>query len=176
MIVEAGTGFGMLALVIGYLPVLYQAFTKRELAISLLDARAGSPSSAAEMLGRHVGMEGKLEQLLERWEDWGGQLLEPQMKLPVLSLYRSQHDNQSWVGSLTTILDACALLLAVAEGGPREQPSEVARVERRDAALNRLVDGGDALPLVRLPVHARHAHTTQSQREDLRPEKILMKI
>ena len=52
---EAGLGFGFLALVIGYFPVTYQAFSNRETSISLLDARAGSPPSAAEMLRRHRG-------------------------------------------------------------------------------------------------------------------------
>ncbi|HBY94432.1 MAG TPA: two pore domain potassium channel family protein, partial [Chloroflexi bacterium] len=47
-VVEAGTGFGFLALVIGYLPVLYQAFSRREMRVSLLDARAGSPPRAVE--------------------------------------------------------------------------------------------------------------------------------
>ncbi len=50
---EAGMGFGFLALVIGYLPVLNQSFSRREVNISLLDARAGSPPTAAEMLRRH---------------------------------------------------------------------------------------------------------------------------
>src|SRR5439155_491300 len=48
-IVEAGMGLGFLAIVIGYLPVLYQAFSRRELNISLLDARAGSPLPATEL-------------------------------------------------------------------------------------------------------------------------------
>src|SRR2546422_11719550 len=52
-VLEAGMGLGFLGIVIGYLPVLYQAFSRRELNISLLDARAGSPSTAAELLRRH---------------------------------------------------------------------------------------------------------------------------
>jgi len=52
-VVEAGTGLGFLALVIGYLPVLYQSFSRREVAIVLLDARAGSPPTAMELLLRH---------------------------------------------------------------------------------------------------------------------------
>ena len=53
VVVEAGIGFGFLAIVIAYLPVLYQAFSRREVSISLLDARAGSPPSAGELLRRH---------------------------------------------------------------------------------------------------------------------------
>ena len=47
---EAGMGFGFLAVVIAYLPTLYGAFSQREVNISLLDARAGSPPSAGEFL------------------------------------------------------------------------------------------------------------------------------
>src|SRR5439155_862903 len=52
-VIETGTGFAFLALVIGYFPVIYQAFSRREMAISLLDARAGSPPTAGELLWRY---------------------------------------------------------------------------------------------------------------------------
>lgn len=119
-VVEAANGFGLLAIVIGYLPVLYQAFSRREVSISLLDARAGSPSSAAEMLRRH-GESGHLRDLnhvLHDWERWSAELLESHLSYPVLCYFRSQHDNQSWLSSMTTILDTCALLLVGVEGTP----------------------------------------------------------
>src|SRR5580698_2130894 len=53
VILESGTGFGFLAIVMGYFPVLYSAFSRREVSISLLDARAGSPPTAAELMRRH---------------------------------------------------------------------------------------------------------------------------
>jgi predicted membrane protein len=112
-VIEAANGFGLLAIVIGYLPVLYGAFSRREVNIALLDARAGSPSSAAEMLRRH-GESGNLDDLnavLHEWEHWSAELLESHLSYPVLCYFRSQHDNQSWLGSLTTILDTCALVL-----------------------------------------------------------------
>jgi hypothetical protein len=121
MIIEAGTGFGVLALLIGYLPVLFQSFAKREVNISLLDARAGSPPSAAEILSRYTERLDKLETLFERWEDWAAELLESHLTLPILCLYRSQHENQSWIASLTTILDTSSLLMAVVDAGPKWQ-------------------------------------------------------
>ena len=122
-VIEAANGFGLLAIVIGYLPVLYQAFSRREVNISLLDARAGSPSSAAEMLRRH-GESGHLHDLnlvLHEWEHWSAELLESHLSYPVLCYFRSQHDNQSWLSSLTTILDTCALVLVGVEGTPTWQ-------------------------------------------------------
>ncbi|MEP6570988.1 MAG: potassium channel family protein [Acidobacteriota bacterium] len=112
-VIEAANGFGLLAIVIGYLPVLYTAFSRREVNIALLDARAGSPSSAAEMLRRH-GESGHLRDLdavFHEWEHWAAELLESHLSYPLLCYFRSQHDNQSWLGSLTTILDSCALVL-----------------------------------------------------------------
>jgi len=111
-IIEVGTGLGFIALVIGYLPVIYQAFSRREVGISLLDAHAGSPSSALEMLRRHSQghvMDELIEHLHE-WENWSAELLESHLSYPVLMYYRSQHDRQSWLSALTTILDVSALL------------------------------------------------------------------
>jgi Ion channel len=115
-VLEAGTGFGFLALVMGYLPVLYQSFSRREATIALLDARAGSPPTAFELLRRHAGMGehglDALSDLLHDWERWSAELMESHLSYPVLAYFRSQHDNQSWIGSLTVILDVCALAMA----------------------------------------------------------------
>ena len=112
-VVEAGIGFGFLALVIGYLPVLYQSFSRREVTISLLDARAGSPPTAFELLRRHAGTHGldTLTELLGHWEQWSAELMESHLSYPVLAYFRSQHDNQSWIASLTAVLDCCALAM-----------------------------------------------------------------
>ncbi|WP_158751151.1 potassium channel family protein [Acidobacterium sp. S8] len=114
VIVEAGMGLGFVAMVIGYFPVLYGAFSKREVSISLLDARAGSPPSAVELLRRHSfeGGSAALILLLEEWERWSAELLESHISYPLLCYFRSQHTHQSWLSALTAILDACALLIA----------------------------------------------------------------
>ncbi len=120
---EAGMGLGFLAVVISYLPVLYQAFSKREITISLLDARAGSPPTAGELLRRFAaaGSLPQLRPLLVDWERWAAELLESHLSFPVLSFYRSQHDNQSWLATLTVILDTSALLIAGATGADNHQ-------------------------------------------------------
>jgi hypothetical protein len=117
-VVEAGTGFGFLAIVIGYLPVIYQAFSRRETNISLLDARAGSPPSAVEMLRRYGEVRAlpQLDLLLRQFEVWAAELLESHISYPALALFRSQHNNESWIAALTTILDVCALLIVGVEG------------------------------------------------------------
>jgi hypothetical protein len=118
-VLESGMGFAFLALVIGYLPMISQAFSRREVNISLLDARAGSPPTAAQLLSRHSRETGDdLHNLLRDWERWSAELLESHVSFPVLSYFRSQHDNQSWVAALTTILDACSLAVARIEEVP----------------------------------------------------------
>jgi Ion channel len=123
IILEAGTGFGFLAVVMGYFPVLYTAFSRREVSISLLDARAGSPPTAAELLKRHSyqGAEQALSQLLSEWERWSAELLESHISYTLLCYFRSQHTNQSWISALTAILDTSALLIAGVRGHEARQ-------------------------------------------------------
>ena len=117
IVVEAGTGLGFVALVLGYFPVLYNAFSRREVNISLLDARAGSPPSAAELMRRHAfdGGSAALIALLEDWERWCAELLESHISYPLLCFFRSQHNNQSWLGALCAVLDTCALMVATVQ-------------------------------------------------------------
>ena len=117
-VAESGLGFAFLAITIGYLPVIYQAFSRREIAISLLDARAGSPPTAGELLRRHpidTDPEGMTRLLLD-WERWAAELLESHLSYPVLAYFRSQHGNQSWLAALTTVLDTSALVVVGCEG------------------------------------------------------------
>ena len=123
LVMEAGLGLGFVAVVIGYFPVLYGAFSRREVNISLLDARAGSPPSAAELLRRHAFEGGSvaLVVLLEEWERWSAELLESHMSYPLLCFFRSQHTNQSWIAALCAVLDTCALMVASVQDLPGRQ-------------------------------------------------------
>jgi Ion channel len=119
-VLEAGTGLGFIAVIIGYLPVLYQLFSRREAAVIRLDGRAGSPPAASSLLQRHAGDDGLLQinMLLRDWESWGSELLESHLSYPMLAYYRSQHSDQSWVAALAVIMDCCALILVGLEGIP----------------------------------------------------------
>jgi hypothetical protein len=123
-VAQAATGFGFFAVVVGYLPVLYQAFSRREAFIVLLDARAGSPPAAGRMLLRTPpGADGGacLTGFLAGAERWSAGVLEGHLSFPVLGYYRSQHDDQSWLAALACTLDASALLLTVVDGADRTQ-------------------------------------------------------
>src|SRR5579864_1980941 len=120
---EAGMGFAFLGVVIGYLPVVYGSFSRREIQISMLDSRAGSPPAAVELLVRLAGRsedpgvdQSVLDEVLRDWEVWSAELLEAQISYPVLTFFRSQHSNQSWLAALTTMLDVTSLILSGIEG------------------------------------------------------------
>jgi hypothetical protein len=122
-VVEAGMGFGFLGIVIGYIPVVYASFSRREIQISIMDARAGSPPSATELLIRLAGQSDEpgvnqkvFDEVLREWERWAAELLESQISYPVLTFFRSQHTNQSWLAALTTMLDVTSLVLVGIEG------------------------------------------------------------
>ena len=161
IVVESGTGLGFVALVIGYVPVLYNAFSHREVSVALLDARAGSPPTSTELLRRHAfaGGQEALVVLLIEWERWSAEILESHISYPILCYYRSQHDNQSWLSALTAVLDSCALLISVVPGTASRQAQltftmarhalvdlgHVFRLERREAEW-RARGGPDRLP------------------------------
>ena len=123
MVAEGATGLGLFAVVIAYLPVLYQAFNRREVGVLLLDARAGSPPSGPELLHRmgSAGVASSLPDLFAQWERWVADVLESHMSYPLLALFRSPHDNTSWVTSLGSVLDAATLLLTAVEDEPDER-------------------------------------------------------
>jgi hypothetical protein len=122
-VLECALGLGFLGLIVGYLPVIYQSFSNRERAISLLDSRAGSPPTAFEVLRRAIGANNATEvvSLLREFEGWAAEILESHISYPVLCLYRSQHDNQSWLSALTAILDVSALVMVGVDSIPPQQ-------------------------------------------------------
>lgn len=147
-VAEAGIGFGFLAVVISYLPVLHQAFSKREIVISLLDARAGSPPTAGELLRRLAESHSLASAgpLLVEWERWAAELLESHLSFPVLRFYRSQHDNQSWVAALATMLDTTAVLIAGVDGPDGHQARLTFAMARHAAVDLGLVSRTPPLP------------------------------
>ena len=163
VIVECGTGLGLVALVIGYVPVLYNAFSHREVSVALLDGRAGSPPTSAELLRRHAfkGGQEALVVLLVEWERWSAEILESHISYPLLCYYRSQHDNQSWLSALTAVLDTCALLISVVPGEASRQAQLTFAVAR-----HALVDLGHVF---RLEEHEARIRANSAAHERLPP-------
>jgi hypothetical protein len=118
-VIDAGSGLAVIAIVIGYLPSLYQAFSRREATVSQLDARAGSPPSAGRLVLRSTQRDGwpALNRYLSGWETWVAELMETHLAYPVLAYFRSQHVNQNWLSAMCALLDACAFTVAAAPAG-----------------------------------------------------------
>jgi hypothetical protein len=119
-VIEAAAGLSFLGIAIGYLPALFQAFSRRETAVTRLDPRAGSPPTAAALLERSSQRGGwaELNAYMHEWENWTADLMETHLSYPILGYFRSQHLRQNWLAALTVVVDACAY--AIAYGPKRE--------------------------------------------------------
>ena len=142
--VEGALGISFLGLVVGYLPVLYQSFSKRELRISMLDALAGSPPSAEALLKHESRRPEKLEDQLERWEEWSAEVLENQLSFPMLGYFRSHHANQAWLTAMVAMIDATAVILLSAEGDLETQAALTFAMGRHTLADLRVTFGKPA--------------------------------
>lgn len=112
--VEAAIGLTLLALLISYLPSIYGAFSRREIAVSRLSVRAGSPPSAVEMLERahRARFFDRLDEVWQEWELWFVELEETHTSLPILSFFRSPHPDRSWVTAAGAVLDAASIRMS----------------------------------------------------------------
>jgi len=137
IVAEAGAGIALLTMVFAYLPVIYQSFSRREVRLTLLDAWAGSPPAAAEVL-RRVAVAGDLSPLgdfFKAWEYWCSEVLESHISYPALAYFRSQHQRQSWISALTTVLDVSALT-KVGIDGVSAWPAHLTFAIARHAAVD----------------------------------------
>jgi hypothetical protein len=116
VIAEAAIGLIELALLITYLPSIYQAFSRREALVTALEVRAGNPPAGATMLIRFTVL-GRLEKLSEeiwsRWEDWFSDIEESHTSFPALAFFRSPTPDRSWVSAAGAVLDAASLSVSV---------------------------------------------------------------
>lgn len=124
---EAVLGLGLAALLVAYLPTIHSAFSRREVAVNLLEVRADSPPSAVAMLQRFQRLGGwdSLSLEWERWEVWFAELEESHTSIAALAFYRSPRPTNSWITAAGTVMDAAALsrsLLAI----PRSVQADLA--------------------------------------------------
>lgn len=114
---EATIGLMLVALLIAYLPSMYNAFQRREAAVKLLEVRASSPPTAVEMLKRFNRIHGweRLSQQWETWEKWFADIEESHTSLAALVFFRSPQADHSWLTATGAVLDAASLTLAALE-------------------------------------------------------------
>jgi hypothetical protein len=123
---EAMLGLLLLTLLLSYLPTIYQAFSRRESTVALLELRAGTPPTAACLLGwlNHDGSVQNDDQQWATWEQWFVEIEESHTSLPILSFFRSPQPGRSWVTSGGLILDTAALLFAAVDA-PRPRQAQL---------------------------------------------------
>jgi hypothetical protein len=159
-LLEAATGVGVLFVVIGYMPSVYSAFSRREIAVSQLATRGGSPPTAGTLIRRAAGREHwrDLERDLQAWEEWAAELMETHLSYPLLSFYRSQHVNQNWLAALTAMVDVAAFVKATAPEGEVEAAEITYGIGRHALADLAHQHGLEPVPVDRL---------SDADREDL---------
>lgn len=123
---EATLGLLLLTLLLSYLPTIYQAFSRREVTVALLELRAGTPPTAATLLSwlNHDGSVQNDDQQWAQWEQWFVEIEESHTSLPILNFFRSPQPGRSWVASCGLILDTAALLFAAVDG-PRPRQAQI---------------------------------------------------
>lgn len=124
---EAALGLAELALLIGYLPTIYNAFARRERLVTKLEVRAGTPPSGVTVLVRFfvLGRADSLaDEMWDQWEDWFADVEESHTSQPSLPFFRSPQPDHNWVTAAGTVLDAAALR-ASAVDGPRDVKAEL---------------------------------------------------
>ena len=109
--VEATIGLGIVALLISYLPTLYTAYSTREQGVGLLTPMTGAPPSATELIWRlHAAQALKGGGIWGPTSLWFVAMDQSHSAFPALSRFPPQHEDQSWVATAGTVLDAAILL------------------------------------------------------------------
>lgn len=132
-LVETLTGLGTIALLISYLPALYGAYSKREARLLTLDDPLGARITPVRVIAVHSG-NGELDLLYRffaEWEMWTAEVLESHVSYPMLALFRSQHQGQSWITALGVVTDAATLTCACIQGAEQREPYFAYRRGRR---------------------------------------------
>lgn len=138
--IEAITGLGLAALLVGYLPTMYAAYSRRELEVSLLEVWADRPASAATLLTRYHQLR-RLDGLTEewrRWELWFAEVGQSHTTLSAIAFYRSAQPEQSWIVAAGAVLDASALSRSLLDIPPDVQADLTLRAGT--VALRRIAD------------------------------------
>jgi hypothetical protein len=139
-VAEAVIGLGLVAMLISYLPSIYSSFERRELAVTMLDVRAGSPPSSVALLVRHhrIGRPESATELFGVWETWFADVEETHTSQRALAFFRSPLPGRSWITAAGAVLDAAALSLSTVDV-PREPEPQLC-IRAGFLALRRIAD------------------------------------
>ncbi len=149
---EATIGLGLVALLIAYLPTMYNAFSRRETQVALLEAYASSPPTALDMISRIHDIHGLayLGEIWSQWELWFAEVEESHTSLAALTFFRSPLPERSWVTAAGTVLDVASLATSTLDIPPDPRANLCIRAGylalRRIAAFFRIPFDNDPQP------------------------------
>lgn len=115
--IDAAIGLFLLALLITYLPSIYAAFSRRELGVTALEVRAGSPPSGQTLIWRFWALE-RMEHLngvWVEWERWFVDVEETHTSLPAVAFFRSPQPDHHWVTAAGAVLDGAAFAVSTVD-------------------------------------------------------------
>jgi hypothetical protein len=160
--VAAASGYGIIAMLISYLPALYGSFNRRETLVTMLDALAGTPPWGPELLARHalIGNTRSLPRLYERWTEWAADISESHTTYYSLIYFRSPDPERSWFLALLAVLDAAALHLSLC---PRSAPAEARPLMRVGYLTVQLIAATLGLPVNEDPLPSGPLTLTRAQ-------------
>ena len=115
---ESATGVAIAALAITLLFSLYESFRAREEMVVSLDAMAGAPPTAVQLLETAAStMRPSLGETFDEWRRWSAMVLESHLAYPLLIYFRSSHDNEAWINSFGAVMDAAILTISTIDDG-----------------------------------------------------------
>lgn len=122
-LVEALFGVLTTALVIGYLPALYGAYSERERKLLTLDDGSEDRITPQSLLLSRTrnGDPSQMFSFFDGWEEWIAGVIETHSTFPMLVLFRSKDPGQHWVTALGVVTDA-ALLCQMMRGAEDREP------------------------------------------------------
>jgi hypothetical protein len=125
--IAAATGPIVIAMLIGFLPTIYQAFIDREINVTMLVTEAGEPAWGPELLSRSTltGSLDSLDRLFDSWTIWAASTRLTHITYPMLLYVRSTGARRHFTVSLLAVMDAAALKVSLTDSLPRRNSYRV---------------------------------------------------
>ena len=141
---EGLIGIGLVALLISYLPSIYNLFRERETMCTGWNIRAGSPPTVAVVVRRfnEIGILESMEDTWKEWEKWFVSNEEVTLSYPALAFFRSPTPHQSWVTTAGNVLDTAAFIETAVK--VPHSPSSHLCLQAGYVALRRIAENYDA--------------------------------
>ena len=126
----AGGGLATFATVTTFLFQTFGAFQRRESFVVTMSERTGAPPSGLEFVIRHIKLDlmHDVGPILRDAQRWIAEVMETHLAYPVLTYFRSSHDDESWVGTLGALLDASTLLITTLDLDHRGEAEITTRI------------------------------------------------